>query len=70
MTALCYQFIVDGVLSDRALAAFPELRAAVDDRHRTTTLYGMVADRTAMRGILARLDNLGFTLLELRQMPN
>lgn len=63
-----YEFILDGELSDRALAAFPELSG----RHRalTTSLYGPVADGTVMRGILARIDDLGLTLLEMRRLPD
>ncbi|MFI6866155.1 hypothetical protein [Nocardia sp. NPDC050406] len=64
-----YQFVVDGELSERALAAFPELSAA-PRRHGMTVLFGAVASPTAMRGILARLDNLGLTLLEMRQLPD
>ncbi|MGV9413073.1 hypothetical protein ACWDOP_24475 [Nocardia sp. NPDC003693] len=64
-----YQFVLDGELSDRALAAFPDLSAA-PRRHGTTTLFGAVPDPTAMRGILARIDNLGLTLLEMRQLPD
>ncbi|MEU8895817.1 hypothetical protein [Nocardia sp. NPDC048505] len=64
-----YQFVVDGELSERALSAFPDLSVAPRE-HGTTLLHGTVADPTAMRGILARLDNLGLTLLEMRQLPD
>ncbi|MEV6071219.1 hypothetical protein AB0L82_32135 [Nocardia sp. NPDC052001] len=64
-----YQFVVEGELSDRALAAFPDL-SWTPPTHGTTTLFGAVTDATAMRGILARLDNLGLTLLEMRQLPD
>ncbi len=64
-----YQFTIDGELSERALAAFPELRAKLPISG-TTTLFGPVPDPTAMRGILARFDNLGLTLLEMRQLPD
>ncbi|TLF77349.1 hypothetical protein [Nocardia cyriacigeorgica] len=64
-----YEFILDGELSERALAAFPELTPG---RHRqgTTVLYGPLTGPTAMRAILARIDNLGLTLLEMRQLPD
>ncbi|MFI6868453.1 hypothetical protein [Nocardia sp. NPDC050406] len=64
-----YEFILDGELSDRALAAFPELSAG---RHQalTTSLFGPVTDSTAMRAILARIDDLGLTLLEMRRLPD
>ncbi len=61
--------MVDGELSERALAAFPELSTA-PARQGMTVLFGAVAGPTAMRGILARIDNLGLTLVEMRQLPN
>lgn len=67
--SLHYQFTVDGCLSARAMSAFPELDAAIDAQHGTTALFGTMADRTAVRSVLARLDDLGFTLLEMRQIP-
>ncbi|MFC8048108.1 hypothetical protein [Nocardia sp. NPDC057353] len=70
MTPLRYQFIIDGELSERALAAFPELAASNRAPGAVTTLYGPVTDPAALRGLLARIDALGLTLLELRQMPD
>ncbi|PQP23604.1 hypothetical protein [Rhodococcus opacus] len=64
----CYQFLVDALMSERALAAFPELDFVVDDEHATTSLVGRVADRTTMRSIVTRLEDLGFTLLEMRRI--
>ncbi|WP_068165900.1 hypothetical protein [Rhodococcus phenolicus] len=64
-----YQFVVDGVLSARVLAAFPDLHARIDEKRCTTTLFGTMDDPTAMRTILARLDDLGLTLLEMRRLP-
>ncbi|MEV0248899.1 hypothetical protein AB0H76_20010 [Nocardia sp. NPDC050712] len=63
-----YRFVVEGELSERALTAFPDL-SAIPPHDGTTVLCGTVADHTAMRGVLARLDNLGLTLLEMRQLP-
>ncbi|WP_054811178.1 hypothetical protein [Nocardia arizonensis] len=65
-----YQFIIDGTLSERALAAFPELTASDRAPGDVTTLFGPVADTVALRGIMARIDALGLTLLEMRQMPD
>ncbi|WP_280232915.1 hypothetical protein [Nocardia cyriacigeorgica] len=65
-----YQFVIEGELSERALAAFPELTASTRSARATTTLYGPVADNTAMRGILARIDSLGLTLLEMARLPD
>ncbi|GAA5063242.1 hypothetical protein [Nocardia callitridis] len=64
-----YQFTIDGELSDRAIAAFPDLTATIIQRG-TTALYGPVGDSTAMHGILARIDNLGFTLVEMHRLPD
>ncbi|MTE16687.1 hypothetical protein [Nocardia aurantiaca] len=64
-----YQFVVDGELTERALAAFPELSTA-PLRPGMTILFGSISDPTAMRGILARIDNLGLTLLEMRRLPD
>lgn len=63
-----YQFTIDGELSERALAAFPELTG--DLAHGTTVLAGPVADPTGIRGILARIDNLGLTVIEMRRLPD
>ncbi|MFC4375205.1 hypothetical protein ACFO5K_13985 [Nocardia halotolerans] len=65
-----YQFVIEGELSDRVLAAFPELVRSSHSATGTTTLYGAVADSTAMRGVLARIDTLGLTLLGLSQLPD
>ncbi|MFC9894543.1 hypothetical protein ACFVMC_12705 [Nocardia sp. NPDC127579] len=62
-----YRFVVEGELSERALTAFPDLEA-VPPHDGTTVLSGTIADSTAMRGILARFDSLGLTLVEMRQL--
>jgi hypothetical protein len=63
-----YQFTIDGELSERALAAFPEL--AGDRDNGTTVLSGAVSDPTGVRAVLARIDNLGLTVLEMRRLPD
>ncbi|MGW4350993.1 hypothetical protein ACWELJ_02775 [Nocardia sp. NPDC004582] len=65
-----YQFVIAGELSARALSAFPELARSVHSTSGTTTLFGSVDDYTAMRGVLARIDTLGLTLLGLSQLPD
>ncbi|WP_278263430.1 hypothetical protein [Nocardia sp. AG03] len=67
---LRYQFVVEGELTERVLAAFPELRRSSHSATGTTTLYGVVPDATAMRGVLARLDTFGLTLLGMSQLPD
>ncbi|MBF6214075.1 hypothetical protein IU433_21185 [Nocardia puris] len=66
--AVRYQFIIDGELSDRARAAFPELTAT--SCPCATSLHGPVPDQTAMRAVLAMIDNLGLTLVEMRRLPD
>lgn len=67
---LRYQFVIEGELSERVLAAFPELRPSSHSPTGTTTLFGLVADSTAMRGVMARIDTLGLTLLSMSQLPD
>lgn len=61
-----YQFLIDGEVSDRVKAAFPDLSVA-SAAGEFTSLYGPVADHTAMRSIMARLDSLGLTVAELQK---
>ncbi|GGL19925.1 hypothetical protein [Nocardia jinanensis] len=63
-----YQFTIDGELSERALAAFPELSG--DRGQGTTVLSGPLTDPTGVRAVLARIDNLGLTVLEMRRLPD
>ena len=64
-----YEFVVDGALTDRAQAAFPDLVvAAVPQTY--TRLFGPLDDDTALRGMLARFDALGLTVVELRRLPD
>lgn len=64
-----YAFLVGGELSERALAAFPELQVS-ETAHARTTLYGPVRSPTELRGMLARFDALGLTLVEMRRLPD
>ncbi len=64
-----YQFLIDGEVSDRVKAAFPELSVS-PTAGGYTSLYGPVADHSAMRSIMARLDSLGLTVAELRRLPD
>lgn len=64
-----YEFLVRGNLSDRVLAAFPELQPSPSTGDYTR-LYGPVPDDTALRSMLARFDNLGLTIIEMRRLPD
>jgi hypothetical protein len=61
-----YQVRVRGHLGPTTLRAFPALRAEV--RGRDTLLRG-VADQAALHGVLARIEELGLELLEVRRLP-
>jgi hypothetical protein len=61
-------FRIDGVLSERILAALPELRAGDQTTGKTTTLYGRIDNPTDLRGMLARFDALGLIVLEMRRL--
>ncbi len=65
-----YRFVIEGELSERALAAFPELNRSEIPTAGTTTLYGSMPDNTAVRGVLARVDSLGLTLIEMSRLPD
>lgn len=62
-----YEFLVEGDLSERIVAAFPELRA-LPAPPNGTSLNGPIQDNTQLRGILARFDNLGLTVVEMRRV--
>ncbi|RVW00949.1 hypothetical protein [Rhodococcus spongiicola] len=68
-TTVRYAFLVGGELSERVLAAFPELQVS-ETAHAHTTLYGPVRDNTELRGMLARFDALGLSLVEMRRLPD
>ena len=65
-----YQFVIEGELSDRALAVFSDLTRSDVSTAGTTTLYGSMADSTAVRGVLARVDSLGLSLIEMSRLPD
>ncbi|MFC4606013.1 hypothetical protein [Rhodococcus kronopolitis] len=64
-----YEFLLRGELSERVLAAFPELDVAPTP-HAYTTLYGPIDGDTRLRGMLARFDALGITVVEMRRLPD
>ncbi len=64
-----YEFLIEGELSERAQAAFPDL-ATAEVPMPFTRLFGPVNDEAALRGMLARFDALGLTVVELRRLPD
>ncbi len=61
-----YQILVRGHLGAAVLRAFPSLHAGT--RGRDTMLRGVV-DQAALHGVLARTEELGLELLEVRRLP-
>lgn len=64
-----YEFLIKGELTDRALAAFPEFTVS-PAQHAFTALFGPISDDTHLRGVLARFDTLGLTVVEMRCLPD
>ena len=60
-----YEIRIRGVMSDRLLSAFPELRARMRDHE--TVLTGPLPDQSALHGVLGRIEALGLELLEVRR---
>lgn len=59
---------VDSELSDELVTAFPNLRAR---HHRaSTTLTGEVTDQQELQGLLALLDSLGISVIEVMTVPD
>jgi hypothetical protein len=64
-----YEFLIAGQVSDTVHAAFPELEAVAAPTGGTA-LYGPVRDASHLRGLLARFDELGVSVVEMRQLPD
>jgi hypothetical protein len=62
-----YQIRVRGHLGPATLRAFPALHA--ETQGHDTLLEG-VADQAALHGVLARIEELGLELLEVRRTAN
>lgn len=62
-----YQVRVRGHLGTVMLSAFPTLQAEI--RGHDTLLRGVV-DQAALYGVLARIEELGLELLDVRRAPS
>jgi hypothetical protein len=60
-----YEIRIRGLLSERLLSAFPEMRAR--GRDGETVLTGELPDQSALHGVLGRIEALGVELLEVRR---
>jgi hypothetical protein len=67
MTGTGYQIRVRGHLGAAMLRAFPALHATTQGRD---TLLGGIADQAALHGALARVEELGLELIEVRRAPS
>jgi hypothetical protein len=61
-----YEITVEGILDSRWSAWFDGLQLTSDASGRTT-ITGLVADQAALHGLLARIRDLGLTLLAVRR---
>jgi regulator of RNase E activity RraA len=68
LEAARYEFRIVQRLSATAVEAFPELSAT--DGSQGTVLYGAVRDDAELHGILARLQLLGVTILDVHRLPD
>lgn len=59
---------VDAALSDEFLGAFPNLSARKEGP--TSTLVGELADQQDLQGVLALLESLGVSVLEVIVIPD
>lgn len=64
-----YEFLVAGQLSESVRTAFPELRITSGPAGGTV-MFGTIEDAAHLHGVLARLQDLGLVLVELRQLPD
>ncbi|MFD7609436.1 hypothetical protein [Streptomyces sp. NPDC059828] len=62
-----YEFRVSGHLSTAVAGAFPELEGATVAEE--TVLYGPVTDEAHLYGLLARFQDLGLHVVEMRRLP-
>ena len=65
----CYEIRVEGVLEAGWSAWFDGLRVTGDDRLGQTVIAGPVADQAALHGLLAKVRDLGLTLIAVQRMP-
>lgn len=64
-----YEFVVAGSVSETVRAAFPEL-TVTSSPGGGTALYGAVDDTARLRELLARFDDLGVEVVEMRRLPD
>lgn len=66
-----YEFVLAERIPETARAAFPELeKSDVLVAQTGTVLYGPVTDQPHLHGLLDRFQDLGLTVVEMRQLPD
>lgn len=66
MPSRCYEFRVDGALSDRVRSAFPEME--IYDIPPQTIIKGRVVDESHLHGVLALIQTLGLRLVSVHEV--
>ena len=66
MSSSYYEIRVAGVLPPEALLDFDRLTASVEPVE--TVVHGRLRDQAALQGLLARLENFGVQVLEVRRL--
>ncbi len=61
-----YEIRVDGVLDDRWDDWFDGLR--VNGEATQTAIFGLIADQSALHGVLTKVRDLGLCLVSLRRL--
>lgn len=64
-----YEFLIAGRVTETVRAAFPGFDFASGPAGGTA-IYGPVRDKSELRGVLARFDQLGLTIVEMRKLPD
>ena len=67
-TPVRYEIRVAGVLDAGWSAWFDELEVTSDDQLGQTVVAGPVADQAALHGVLARIRDLGLTLIAVQRI--
>jgi hypothetical protein len=65
-TPALYAIRIEGRLGPTALSAFPAMVS--DVKGSDTVLTGLLADSSAVFGVVAQIEALGLELIELRQI--
>ena len=66
-----YEFILAERLTDVAREAFPDLdESTVAVGARGSVLFGEIVDSAHLHGLIDRFQDMGYTVLEMRCLPD